>query len=228
MKKVIIVAVLFLGLTLPAAAQKDWTSGYSGITHKGYYAYWLYAVKSQTKKNNAKRFLKTAFLGLGTAHKFVPVGAYEAQDAVRTEVERVQTERQRTFVNQATAHQHKDAILKNHSYVESVLQNNDIFEDYKIYARNADTFSPINMSLGQVTFLRLFFSAPTQQTKRPAELTPLKARLLENGIIHYTFKTNLHLIINPKYKTIDVCIGSKNLKDFEELDSPVAEDLLAN
>ena len=54
------------------------------------------------------------------------------------------------------------------------------------------------------------------------------ASLLENGIIHYTFKTDLHLIINPKYKTIDVCIGSRNLKDIEELNSPVAEDLLAD
>ena len=217
---------VLLGLTLPAAAQKDWTSGYSGITHKGYYAYWLYAVKSQTKKNNAKRFFKTAFFGLGTAKKFGPAANYEPQEKVSTEVTTYQNERLRAFKTEADKHQYKDSILKTRVYLQESLKDNDIFEDYQIYPYDADMFSPLNMSAARLAFLKLFFTSPTAQAKRSEELTPFKAELRDNGIILYGFKGNLYLLINPKFKTVEVCSGSHNLKNIEELNSPVKENLL--
>lgn len=226
MKKIIALAVL-LALTLPVAAQKKWVGPITGITYKGHYPYWLYAVKEQTQKNEAKRFIKLAFFGLGTRKQIVNLESNHLEEDIYNEVKNKHNERFDDFKAQVASHRHGDYIIHNRSYLQSAIKNNEIFKDYKIYAYNVEYFSPFRLSLSQLTYLNAFFSAPTAQKKRQERLTPKQADLRENGVILYGFAEEVYLIINPQFKTIDLCIGRDNLKKFEELKSSVVENLLA-
>lgn len=216
------VVVMCPALALPASAQKSWTSGFSGITHEGYYPYWLYAVKAQGRSNTVKRNLTAFFIGMGYDHKINNTAALDTREKLLSMPEQSRAAKERAFRAGSVRSGHTALIWSRRAKLGKALKDNDIFKDYVIFARQPETLAA--MSEEQFAYLQAFFKAPAKRSERGGAFTPERAIQYKNGIIVYGFENSLFLVIDPADQTLDVCTGG--LAKYAELNSPAKENLL--
>lgn len=215
-------AVLCSAAALPASAQKSWTSGFSGITHEGYYPYWLYAVKAQSRANAVKRNLTAFFIGMGYDHKIDNTSMLDAREKLLNMPEESRVAKERAFRTASVKSGQTALIWSRRAKLQEALKNNDIFKEYTVFARHPADLAL--MSKEQFAYLQNFFKAPAKRSERANAFTPEKAIKYKNGMIVYGFENRLFLVIDPADQTVDVCTGG--LAKYAELNSPAKENLL--
>lgn len=215
-------AVMCASAALPASAQKAWTSGYSGITHEGYYPYWLYAVKAQGRSNTVKRNLRAFFAGLSYDHKINNTAVLDVRAQILNMPAASRSAKERAFHTAARRAGQTAFIWNRRAKLHQALKDNDIFKEYTVFARQPADLA--QMSEEQFAYLQNFLKAPAKRSERGGDFTPQMAVKYKNGMIVYGFENRLFLVINPQDQTLDVCLGG--LAKYAELNSPAKENLL--
>lgn len=197
-------AALFCA-AVPAAAQKFWTSPYSGITHKGALEPWIYEVKTSAKRADISRKVRAWLVTVGYDAKIGNNGVFETAEQIKRAPKTVKEANFKKFLADSAKSADKDLMRARFSQLQKALDKSQVFAGYSLTAQVSADFA--TLSDADFNYLKNFFSATPKE--RTPDLAPQQAYQYKNGVIYLTLLNKetrafnpMFLIVNPEDKTV--------------------------
>lgn len=190
---------------LPASAQKSWTSPYSGITHKGRLAPWVYEVKTSAKQADLSRKIHAWLVTIGYDAKAANNEVFQTADQIKRFPKTVKESNFKKFLADCAKSPNKDLMRTRFSQLQKAMDKSEVFGGYSLTAQMNVDFA--TLSEADFEYLKKFFSAPAKD--RTPAMSPQQAFQYKNGVIYLTLLNKetrafnpIFLLVNPEEKTV--------------------------
>lgn len=210
--KTVLLTAILCASTLPAAAQKSWTSQFSGITHKGKYAPWVYEVKVGAERKIIKNKISAALVALSYDRYAGNHEVFDLREKILTAVRDNKIAQRKEFIKSINGVDGFSQMMRNYDTWQQAANNSEVFKNYALTGNCLEAFK---MPAERAAVLTSFLAAPAKNRKEGEVGFALKYK---DGLVLLELpgqqeRTSIFLLANPDTFTLQVMYKSYVLQE---------------